>query len=146
MNRRNLIGERVRQARKEAKPPITQLDLVARLQTAGIRIDQSGLSKIESGQRPVYDYEIGVLAKALKVPVEWLLEEDRWKETRCNFKNINDFIDSINFSEFKLLVEQRKKIAKKLRDLQASQRATAKMLGVGTMTLGVPLFNRAVRR
>ena len=73
MNRRNLIGERVRQARKEAKPPITQLELVARLQVAGIKIDQSGLSKLESGRRPVSDIEVVELAKALKVDAEWLL-------------------------------------------------------------------------
>ena len=73
MNRRNLIGERVRQARKNAKPPVTQLELVARLQVAGIRIDQSGLSKLESGHRPVTDVEVVALAKALKVEVGWLL-------------------------------------------------------------------------
>ena len=71
---KNIIGKRVRQARKNAKPPITQLDLVARLQTAGIKIDQSGLSKLESGRRPVSDIEVVELAKALKVSVEWLLE------------------------------------------------------------------------
>jgi transcriptional regulator with XRE-family HTH domain len=72
---KNIIGERVRQARKSAKPPITQLDLVARLQTAGIRIDQSGLSKLESGRRPVSDIEVVELAKALRVEVGWLLRE-----------------------------------------------------------------------
>ena len=70
---KNIIGERVRQARKNSKPPVTQLDLVARLQTAGIKIDQSGLSKLESGRRPVSDVEVVELAKALKVKPEWLL-------------------------------------------------------------------------
>ena len=70
---KNIIGKRVRQARKDDKPPITQLDLVARLQTAGVKIDQSGLSKLESGRRPVSDIEVVELAKALKVDVEWLL-------------------------------------------------------------------------
>ena len=55
-------------------PPITQRDLVARLQVLGMVIDQSGLSKIESGQRPVSDIEVVALAKALKVSVEWLLQ------------------------------------------------------------------------
>ena len=54
---------------------ITQLDLVARLQVLGMKIDQSALSKIEGGQRPVYDYEAVKLAAALKVPVEWLLKK-----------------------------------------------------------------------
>lgn len=74
-DRRNIVGNRVRQARKSAKPPITQMDLVARLQVQGIRIDRSGLSKIETGRRPVTDIEAVAFAKALKVSVAWLLEE-----------------------------------------------------------------------
>jgi len=71
---RNIVGSRVRQARRAAKPRITQRDLVARLQVLGMVIDQSGLSKIENGQRPVSDIEVVALAKALKVSVAWLLE------------------------------------------------------------------------
>ena len=74
---RNIVGARVKQARKAAKPPITQLDLVARLQVLGMQIDQSGVSKLESGKRPVLDTEVVALAKALKVSVGWLLEEDK---------------------------------------------------------------------
>lgn len=70
-----MVGARVRQARKVAKPSITQSDLVARLQLVGIVIDQSTLSKIENGQRPVTDIEVAALAKALKVSVSWLFEE-----------------------------------------------------------------------
>ena len=73
--KKNIVGERVRQARKSAKPPITQTDLVARLQLQYMNIDQSGLSKLESGQRPVSDIEVLVLARALKVSVGWLLEK-----------------------------------------------------------------------
>ena len=50
MESKNIVGSRVRQARKASKPGITQKDLVARLQTLGVMIDQSGLSKIENGQ------------------------------------------------------------------------------------------------
>jgi len=74
VEKKNIVGERVRQARKAAKPPITQNDLVARLQLQNMTIDQSGLSKMENGQRPVLDIEVLALAKALKVPVNWLLE------------------------------------------------------------------------
>ena len=69
------MGSRVRKARKTAKPQITQLDLVARLQSLGLSIDQSTLSKIENGQRPVTDIEIAALAKALRVSVGWLFDE-----------------------------------------------------------------------
>ncbi len=75
MGKRNIVGARVREARKVAKPPITQTDLVARLQVLGITIDQSGLSKLESGQRPVSDIEVAALAKALNVSISWLFEE-----------------------------------------------------------------------
>jgi transcriptional regulator with XRE-family HTH domain len=75
MERRNIVGGRVRKARKAAKPPITQIDLVASLQLLSVIIDQSALSKIESKQRPVTDIEVVALAKALKVSVAWLLEK-----------------------------------------------------------------------
>ena len=74
VEKRNIVGIRVRQARKTAKPPITQSDLIARLQLLDMNIDQSGLSKIENGQRPVTDIEVVVLAKALKVTEEWLIK------------------------------------------------------------------------
>jgi len=74
VEKRNVVGARVRKARKGANPPITQLDLVARLQVSGMKIDQSGLSKLESGKRPVSDTEVLALAKALNVSVAWLLE------------------------------------------------------------------------
>jgi len=77
VDKKNMVGDRVKQARKTAKPPITQSDLVARLQTQGMKIDQSGVSKIEARRRPVLDTEVIALAKALKVSVAWLLEEDK---------------------------------------------------------------------
>ena len=72
---RNIIGGRIRQARKAAKPPVTQADLVARLQILAISIDQSALSKIETGQRPISDIEVLAFAKALKLSVSWLFAE-----------------------------------------------------------------------
>jgi len=74
---KNLVGARVQQARKKAKPPITQLELVARLQVLGMKIDQPGLSKLEGGRRPVFDIEVVALAETLKVSVTWLLEGDK---------------------------------------------------------------------
>lgn len=72
---KNIVGKRIREARKQAKPPITQKDLVARLQVLGLKVDQSTISKIEQGIRPVSDFEVVALAKALKVSVSWLLQE-----------------------------------------------------------------------
>jgi len=69
---KNIIGARVREERKEAK--ITQIDLVAQLQVLGIKIDQAGLSKLESGDRSVKDTEVAAIAKILKVPISQLFE------------------------------------------------------------------------
>lgn len=74
MGSKNIVGANVRKARKAAKPPITQIDLVARLQVLGMIIDQSSISKIESGRRPVSDIEVNALAKALRIPLEKLFE------------------------------------------------------------------------
>jgi len=58
-----------------ATPRVSQVDLAARLQLLGLKIDQSGVSKIEQGHRPVLDLEVIALAKALKVSSSWLLKE-----------------------------------------------------------------------
>ena len=73
---KNVVGPRVVEARRTAKPPISQMDLVARLQLRGIMITQSALSKLEHGLRPVTDIELLALAKALHVKCGWLLNEN----------------------------------------------------------------------
>ena len=74
--KKNIIGPRIRKARTDAKPSMTQLDLVARLQLEGLKdIDQPTVSRIEKGERLITDYEIKAMAKALKVSVGWLLNE-----------------------------------------------------------------------
>ena len=76
MKKKNIVGSRIRKARQDAKPAITQSDLVARLQLEGLKdIDQPIISRIEKGDRIVADYEIKAIAKALKVSVGWLLKE-----------------------------------------------------------------------
>jgi len=66
---------------------------------------------------------------------EWLLEENRWKKIGTGYDDIDKFIATIDFSEFKISIEKRKKISKKLADLRATQRAAAKMLGVSQETV-----------
>ncbi len=53
---------------------MTQEDLVGRLARLGITINQSQVAKIENGERPVLDFEVAAIAKALKVPVQALFE------------------------------------------------------------------------
>lgn len=69
--KKNICGERVREARRKMK--VTQTDLAARLQVAGVIIERNSITRIESGERFVADYELRELAKILKVSVEWLL-------------------------------------------------------------------------
>lgn len=65
--------------------------------------------------------------------LEWLLENDRWKE--CGYDNIAAFQATIDWSEFRIAAEKRKNIAQRLADIGASQRATARMLGVDDKTI-----------
>lgn len=67
----NIIGERLRQRRKELK--ISQKNLSAQLQVEGVMLLQKSISRIETGDRVVTDYEVLTLAKVLKVDVMWLL-------------------------------------------------------------------------
>ncbi|WP_083605451.1 helix-turn-helix domain-containing protein [Proteiniborus sp. DW1] len=72
-NEKNLIGNRVRQARHRVKPKVTQIDLLARLAVRGIELDKTTISKIEAKTRPVTDIELVAIADALGVSVLWLL-------------------------------------------------------------------------
>ena len=69
--KKNICGERIHEAR--CKLRMTQSDLAAKLQLAGITIERNSLSRIEIGTRFVADYELRELSKILKVSVEWLL-------------------------------------------------------------------------
>lgn len=69
---KNVVGSRVRIARRRLHPPLSQEDLSGRLAARGITIDRSGISKIENGERYLMDYEVLALAKCLDVPVGWL--------------------------------------------------------------------------
>lgn len=68
--RRNVPGERVRQKRAERK--ITQAELAARVQCEGVALEQDAISRIESGQRMVQDYELRALAEVLGASMDWL--------------------------------------------------------------------------
>ena len=70
--KKNICGERVRQARRQMK--LTQTELAARLQVAGIGIERDSISRIEIGTRFVADYELRALAEILKVDPAWLLK------------------------------------------------------------------------
>ncbi len=68
---KNIIGARVTQARKAQG--MKQVELLAKLQLAGIDISTPALSLLEGQRRPVSDIELTALADVLQVSVDWLL-------------------------------------------------------------------------
>lgn len=69
--KKNISGVRICEARK--KLHLSQEYLAARMQVAGIIIERNSISRIETGDRFVPDYEIPVFAEVLHVSVDWLL-------------------------------------------------------------------------
>ncbi|WP_026883211.1 helix-turn-helix domain-containing protein [Clostridium akagii] len=70
---KNIIGARVKEARKMNKPALTQENLAAKLDFMDIKLDRISISRIESGDRFVSDYEVVALANSLGVTLDWLL-------------------------------------------------------------------------
>lgn len=70
-NNKNVISETLRAKRLALR--VTQGELAARMQTLGCQIDQQMISKIEHNTRFVTDYELVLLAKALKITPDELL-------------------------------------------------------------------------
>ena len=68
---RNMIGARVTEARQAQG--MKQIELLAKLQLAGIDISSPALSLLEGQKRPVSDIELNALASILNVSVDWLL-------------------------------------------------------------------------
>ena len=67
----NACGVRVRKARENAG--LSQEQLAAKVQLHGHGLTQKAVSRIETGERIVPDFEIPLLAAALKVNPLWLL-------------------------------------------------------------------------
>ena len=71
---KNIIGTKV-VAIRQAKH-IKQKDFLAKLQTLGMDISATSLSRLEGQYRLVQDYEVVILAKALDISVEELLRQE----------------------------------------------------------------------
>lgn len=73
--RKNISGDRIYQARTSMR--LSQEALAARMQVNGVNIEREAISKIETGDRFVTDYELTVFAKVLGVTIEWLTGTDK---------------------------------------------------------------------
>ncbi|MBR3875610.1 MAG: helix-turn-helix transcriptional regulator [Clostridia bacterium] len=69
--KKNICGERVKASRKRLG--LSQSDLAAKLQIAGMIIERDSISRIEIGTRFVADYELLVLSQILNVTPAYLL-------------------------------------------------------------------------
>jgi N6-adenosine-specific RNA methylase IME4 len=69
--------------------------------------------------------------------LEWLLDKDRWRGVADGFNDVNAFLASIKLDNLKMVAEQRKRIAERIKQLQpkASNRAIAKTLGANERTV-----------
>jgi len=70
---RNIIGKRLKEARRNCNPPVTQDQLSGRLASVAIQLDRVAIAKIETGLRCAFDFEVRALAKVLRVDARWLL-------------------------------------------------------------------------
>ena len=70
----NCIGQTVRRLRQERG--MKQKELLARLQTAGIEIGESGISMLEGQHREANDRELRALAEIFGVPIEELYNKE----------------------------------------------------------------------
>lgn len=73
--KKNISGDRIHQARTALR--LSQADLAARMQVSGVNIEREAISKIETGDRFVTDYELMVFADVLGVSVEWLVTQEK---------------------------------------------------------------------
>ncbi len=68
---KNIVGRRLREVRLKRK--LSQDQLSAKLARQDVQIDRAGISKIETGLRCVYDFEVKAVAKLLGVSPSQLL-------------------------------------------------------------------------
>lgn len=67
---KNISGDRIYQARTTMR--LSQATLAARMQIHGVIIEREAISKIETGDRFVTDYELLTFSKIFGVSMEWL--------------------------------------------------------------------------
>lgn len=67
---KNISGDRIHQIRTTKR--MSQNELAARMQVKGVLIEREAISKIETGDRFVTDYELMTFAEVLGVTMNWL--------------------------------------------------------------------------
>lgn len=78
----NASGAKIRELRETAG--LSQEQLAAKLQLAGLNLNQKAVSRIETGLRVVPDFELIFFSEILDVPVCKLLEQDEEEYERSS--------------------------------------------------------------
>ena len=68
--KKNICGGQIKRMRRQKR--LSQENLAAQMQVAGILLERDSISRIESGTRFVTDYELKTFAKLFGVSVEEL--------------------------------------------------------------------------
>ena len=68
---KNISGARIESLRKQRN--MKQADLASQMQTLGVDINPSSLSKLEGQQRVATDFELRAIAQVLKVSIDELV-------------------------------------------------------------------------
>lgn len=71
---KNISGDRIHQARTAKR--LSQYDLASKMQVEGVMIEREAISKIETGDRFVTDYELLNFARVLGVTMGWLTGQE----------------------------------------------------------------------
>ncbi|MCL2559548.1 MAG: helix-turn-helix domain-containing protein [Turicibacter sp.] len=71
---RNVSGERITYFRKNLQEKTSQRAFAEMLQLSGLEIDKNTIQRIESGHRFVTDIEIKMIAQALEISYDELLD------------------------------------------------------------------------
>ena len=70
---KNISGDRIRQARTAKR--LSQEALAVKMQVSGVVVEWEAISKIETGDRFVADYELRAFSQVLGVSMDWLTEQ-----------------------------------------------------------------------
>ena len=70
----NASGKKIKELREAAE--LSQEQLAAKLQLAGLNLNQKAISRIETGERVVPDFELLFFSEVLEVPIDKLLDCD----------------------------------------------------------------------
>lgn len=73
-DRANASGPKIKQLREDLG--LSQEQLAAKLQLAGLNLNQKAISRIENGERVIPNFELFYFSEALHVPISTLLSTE----------------------------------------------------------------------